>query len=136
MFKILFLLTGVALVQGAKIGPYLNVFSTLNDNILMADKTFFGEENYKLCKEFQIFCDWLFKDYEKERSIVDNFKQGPLEILKNPKYMVFIKNPIIMDIPTRGKRRCSGFISVCENLEDLRIQNEIDQDLETSTLKI
>lgn len=129
MFIVLLLLFVVVHIEGARIGAYLNTFPTLHDNILMMDKTFLGDEqNSKGCGEFQIFCDWLYTGYKNENND-KNFHDEQLDILKNPNYMVFIKNPTLLADKT-NKRRCSGFTSVCKNLDELKLkrkQNEYDQ---------
>ena len=131
MLKVLFVLLGTALIHGAKVGPFLTAFTTLNDNVMVADKQFFGNEgNSKRCGEFQIFCDWLFTDYKSQNNN-NNYQSDLMEILKNQGYMIFFKKPkLTVDQPV-GTRRCSGFPSVCKNLENLRRKNEIDQKSDT-----
>lgn len=127
MLKVFFLVLGAILIQGAKVGPFLNAFSTLRDNVLVVDRHFFlNDENLLQCGDFQIFCDWFNTDFKNQ----DNqgpFKNEFLEILKNPEYLVFIKNPKLSPNQPKGTRRCSGFTSVCENLEKLRRKNVVDK---------
>lgn len=131
MLKVLFFVLGATLIQGTKVGPLLNVFQTLHDNVLVVDRQFFlNEENSAKCGEFQIFCDWFFTDFKNQNN-QGPFKNELLDILKNPEYMVFFKNPKLNPNQPKGTRRCSGFPSVCRNLEKLRRKIVIDKISET-----
>ena len=127
MLKVLLLVLGVTLIQGTRVGPLLNVFTTLNDNVLVVDRQFFVDEQNSLqCGEFQIFCDWFYADFKYQNN-QGPFKNDLLNILKSNEYMVFFKKPKLNANQPRGTRRCSGFPSVCTNLEKHRRSIEIDK---------
>lgn len=131
MLKVLLLILGATLIQGTKVGPLINVFTTLHDNVLVVDRHFFlNEENSLQCGEFQIFCDWFFTDFKNQNN-QGPFKNELLNILKSPEYMVFFKDPQLNPNQPRGTRRCSGNAAVCANLDKHRKKRAIDKISET-----